>query len=262
MTNDKTMTPEQQQEITELRDRNLTPKQIARKLGLRAAEVTAYIKEQAEETKLARVASGELDPVFECFVNASCAEYYLHENTEPVQETEENIDRGLALVCITRKPKYDRFTVCTYLLDVWCLGVKDTMGPRQLNSVEYKQMLDYAYRGFPEGHQKITLEQAQSLVYSAVDYAEQLGFQPHRDFKRSRQHLGKWSGQPKIQLGRNGKPFYISGPYDNSEMIINILNKNVGEGNYDYMTKLFDDSDNSESLTESLLPKSLLKELL
>ncbi|MFP4123027.1 hypothetical protein [Coleofasciculus sp.] len=128
------MTPEQKQEITELRDRNLTPKQIARKLGLRAAEVTTYIKEQAEEKTLARVASGELDPVFECFVNANCADYYLHENPDPIQETEDNIDRGLALVCITRKPKYDRFIVCTYLLDVWCLGVKDTMGPRQLNS--------------------------------------------------------------------------------------------------------------------------------
>ncbi|MEQ8998635.1 MAG: DNA-binding response regulator [Coleofasciculus sp. B1-GNL1-01] len=262
MTKDKKMTPEQKQEITELRDRNLTPKQIARKLGLRAAEVTAYIKEQAEEKTLARAASGELDPVVECFVNANCADYYLHENPDPIEETEANIDRGLALVCITRKAKYDRFTVCTYLLDVWCLGVKDTMGPRQLNSVEYKQMLDYAYQGFPEGPQKITLEQAQALVYSAVDYADQLGFKPHQDFQQSRFHLGKWSGQPKIQMGRNGKPFYISGPYDNPETIINILRKNVGEGNFDYMTQLFDDSDESGSFTDSLLTETLLKELL
>lgn len=232
------MTPEQKQEITELRARNLTPKQIARKLGLRATEVTAYIKEQAEEKTLARVASGELEPVVECFVNGNCADYYLHDNPEPVEETEDNIDRGLALVCITRQARYDRFTICTYLLDIWCLGVKDTMAPRQLNLVEYKQTLDYAYQGFPEGRQKITLEQAQALVYSAVEYAEKLGFQPHRDFEKSREHLGKWSGEMKIQCGRNGRPFYISGPYDNPATIINILKRTVGEGNFDHMTDL------------------------
>lgn len=251
------MTPEQQQEITELRARNLTPKQIARKLELRAAEVTAYIKEQAEEKTLARVASGELEPVCECFVNANCADYYLHDNPEPIEETEGNLDQGLALVCITRQAKYDRFTICTYLLDLWCLGVKDTMGPRQLNSSEYKQMLNYTYQCFPEGTQKITLEQAQSLVYSAVEYADQLGFKPHQDFQQSKAHLGKWSGQPKLQMGRNGKPFYVSGPYDNPETIINILRQNVGEGNFDYVTQLFDDSDDSESLTDSMFKKLL-----
>ncbi|WP_421656838.1 hypothetical protein [Leptothermofonsia sp. ETS-13] len=38
------MTPEQIQEIVRLRSQNLAPKQIARQLGLRSAEVTAVIK--------------------------------------------------------------------------------------------------------------------------------------------------------------------------------------------------------------------------
>lgn len=37
------MQPEQEQEIANLRSLNLTPKRIARKLGLRVAEVTAVV---------------------------------------------------------------------------------------------------------------------------------------------------------------------------------------------------------------------------
>ena len=48
------MNPEQQQEILNLRSLNLTPKQIARKLGLRVAEVTAFIKAQAEQSAIAQ----------------------------------------------------------------------------------------------------------------------------------------------------------------------------------------------------------------
>ena len=56
-------------EIVRLRALNLSPKQIARKLGLRPAEVTAVIKAQAEEASLARAERGELPPVEACFIN-------------------------------------------------------------------------------------------------------------------------------------------------------------------------------------------------
>jgi hypothetical protein len=121
------------------------------------------------------------------------------------------------------------------MLDLWCLGVKDTIGPRQMNRMKYLQFIDAVYRGFAEETRKITLEQAQALVFSAINYAGQLGFKPHPDFEKSRSHLGEWSGEPKIQCGRNGKPFYVSGPYDNPDKILKTLRENVGEGNFDYL---------------------------
>lgn len=229
------MQPEQQQAIIDLRTQNLTPKQIARKLGLKVSEVTAFVKEQAHQTSLTRAAAGELDPVEECLVNVSCAEDFLKINGN--QEIDDNdMQRGIAIVSVARKAGYNRLMVCTYLLDLWCLGVKDSLGPQKLDRVEYKQLMEAAYRGFSEGTVEITLEQAQALVFSAVDYAAQLGLSPHPDFEKSRSHLGEWSGEPKIQCGRNGKPFYISGPYDNPVKIIKTLREKVGEGNFDYIT--------------------------
>ena len=228
------MTPEQQQEIINLRVQKLTPKQIARKLGLKVAEVSAAIKEQAEQTTLTRVATGELNPVVECLVNASCAEKFLGNSATQESESDDDMNGGLTIVSVTRQVGYNRLNVCTYMLDLWCLGVKDTIGPRQLNRMKYLQFIEAVYHGFAEETQKITLEQAQTLVFSAVDYAGQLGFKAHPNFEKSRSHLGEWSGEPKIQCGRNGKAFYVSGPYDNPDKILKTLRENVGEGNFDY----------------------------
>ncbi len=109
------------------------------------------------------------------------------------------------------------------------------MGPRKLSLVEYEQLIENAYRSFSESATKISLEQAQAIVFSALEYAASLGFSPHRDFEQARPHLGQWSGETRIQCGRNGKPFYINGPYDNPQKIINTLKSSVGEGNFDYL---------------------------
>jgi hypothetical protein len=64
---------------------------------------------------------------------------------------------------------------------------------------------------------EITLEQAQAIVYGAVDYAHSLDFEPRRDLNTKAQiHLGL---RPEtllpIEFGKDGQPFCMSGPYDN-----------------------------------------------
>jgi hypothetical protein len=231
------MTPEQEQEIVALRDRKLTPKQIARKLGLRVSEVSGFIKNRAEQTAIAHVEAGELDPIVECLVNGSCVDrYFPGESPQETEEDEETLE-GMALVSVARNSGFNRITVCTYLVDLWCLGVKDTMGPRQIDPGEYSVFKDMVYRGFDDVRQ-ISLEQAQAIVFSAVEYAAKLGFSPHPDFEETKPHLGQWSGEPRIECGRDGKPFYMSGPYDNPLKVIKTLRESVGEGNFDYVTAM------------------------
>lgn len=229
------MNPEQQQEILDLRARKLTPKQIARKLGLKVSEVNGFLQARAQETALVRAASGELDPIAKCFVNTVCAKSLLEGKGNQPQE-DEGVG-GLGLVSVARSPGANRFEVCNYLVDYWCLGVKDILGPRKLGSSKYPQFIQNSYSRFPDGYQEITLEQAQAIVLGGVDYAAKLGFSPHKDFEQSRPLLGEWSGQPQLEFGRNGKPFYISGPYDSEMRIIETLRRNVGEGNFDYIAQ-------------------------
>lgn len=233
------MTPEQEQAIVDLRSRNVAPKQIARQLGLRPAEVSAFLKAQAEQVTATRVASGELNPVFECLVNKNCLSA-LTSLPKPKAETPENegLDdegAGYAIVTVARTAGFNRLEVCTYLVDVWCLGVKDVSGLRKVDPTTYKDFVGFAYREFPGGTEKISLEMAQAIVLGSVEYAAKLGLQPHRDFAPVRSHLGDWNGEPVLNFGKDGQPFYMNGPYDDPMKILKILRENVGEGNFDYL---------------------------
>lgn len=233
------MDSEQTQEILSLREKKLTPKQIARKMGLKVSDVTGFLKEQAEQAAIAREESGELPPVFECLVNANCIPRLFPPEDELLTQSEDDLenisDPGMAIVTVTRSPGFNRFITCSYLVDYWCLGVKDASGPRKYNRSEYERITALYYESFIGGAEKISLTEAQGIIWGAVEYAEKLGLKPHHDFEKAKKYLGEWDGEVKLEFGKNGKPFYTSGPYDNSASIINTLNKSVGEGNYNCM---------------------------
>jgi hypothetical protein len=206
----------------------LTSKQIARKLGLKVAQVNSVIKASAEQTAIARGKTGELAPVAQCLVNTECARRLLEG-----QAPNEDELGGLGVVLVARNTGYKSFVACTYLVDYWCLGLKDTIGERKVNDIKYQQFVNLCYGRLTDGYQEISLEQAQAIVYGAIDYAEGLGLKPHRDFQKTKDHLGTWDGKPKLTFGRQGKPFFFSRPYDDSERIIQTLRQNVGEGNFE-----------------------------
>ncbi|MCC3420435.1 MAG: DNA-binding response regulator [Microcoleus sp. PH2017_01_SCD_O_A] len=224
------MQPEQEQEILNLRDRQLTPKQIARKLGLKASEVSSFLISQAEQTALASAEKGELLPVAQCLVDVNFANALLRNET-----TEAG---GLGLVMVTRSKGYNRFVATSYLIDYWCLGVKDAMPPRNCNDSQYKNLVELSYSQFGQEYEEISLEQAQALVWGAIAYAKKLGFKPHRDFEESKAHLGEPTSEISLKFGRDGKPYYIEGPYDNTTKIINTLRNSVGDGNFDFLHEI------------------------
>jgi hypothetical protein len=228
------MNPEQIQEITRLRSLNLSPKQIARNLKLRPAEVTEILRHQAATLDLERAARGEVAPLYNCMVNVSAAQLLLDPNVpqDLIEET------GFAQVFIARSER-QRLSVCSYLVDYWCLGVKDTFGPRKMDRFEYETMLeDLSYR-FGESFKEVTLEEAQAIVFGAIDYAAGLGFDPHPDFTASKAHLGqRRDALIPIEFGKDSKPMYVTGPYDNPDRILTKLQQTVGKGNYNYIRSI------------------------
>ena len=234
------MTPAQIEEITQLRSRKVSPKQIARKLGLRPAEVTAIIKQQSEAGHIQQT----LPELKAILINESAAQHLLERSSKKglfgrkKGEADRN-GNGLTQVFLLRVDEKNRHWVSSYLIDYWCLGVKDTFGPRQVTRKQYDDMLWQTEDRFEEKLQEITLEQAQAIVFGAVDYAKGLGLEPHSDFRRSRAHLGP---RPEtlmtIEFGKDGMPYFITGPYDDSVKVIKTLRETVGEGNFHYIAGL------------------------
>jgi hypothetical protein len=224
------MEADQIQEIHRLRGLSLSPKEIARSLKLRPVEVNEILRQQATAIELERIASGEVDPLYNCMVNELGAMLLSPKATKDSIKS-----KGFVQVIIARTHR-QQLSVCSYLVDHWCLGVKDAFGPKSMNKVEYNSMLQSASHTFQEDFIEVTLEQAQAIVFGGVDYAARLGIEPHRDFAAAKSHLGT---QPDsllpIEFGRDGKPYYTNGPYDDAEKIIAKLNRSVGKGNYNYM---------------------------
>ena len=89
--------------------------------------------------------------------------------------------------------------MCSYLIDTWCLGVKNVIGPKRMNRRELKALTASVLRAVAMSHMiTVPLELAQHLVLGAVEFAGRLGFEPHRDFKLARSALGSWEGPSAI----------------------------------------------------------------
>jgi hypothetical protein len=233
------MTPEQADEILRLRNAKVAPKQIARKLNLRPAEVSAFIRDRAEANYLEKAKSGDLQPLQSCLLNRWAAQHLLGKKSAKKTQGVE----GLGEIIVARQ-EHNRLLVGSYLIDYWCLGVKDAMPPRPMGTHEFQLFVGSCTDRFNEPFVDITLEQAQSIVYGAIDYARKLGFEPHRDFNTKAQaHLGL---RPEtlipLEFGKDGQPLFISGPYDDVPKIMRTLEASVGAGNFHYLTALGDPS--------------------
>jgi hypothetical protein len=221
--------------VAQLRRAGRTPKEIARALGMRPAEVALLIRAIGATTPTREA------PLAGCWVTDHWADRLTvtrHAEwpgmSAPASDAGQS---GLAGVLVARDTG-SKATVCGYLVDAWCLGVKDTLGPK---SVERRKLPEFVSRFFGTWRQPpvpAPLELARHLVFGAVDYARGLGFEPHPDFARGATLLGEWTeGSSDVTFGMDGTPMYISGPHDDARTIVATLRKAVGDGNFGFLAQ-------------------------
>ncbi|MFJ1709685.1 hypothetical protein [Kitasatospora sp. NPDC088346] len=170
--------------VLELRAAGSGSKQIARALGMRPAQAGALLRQAAES--LAGGTAPADRPVVGCWVSAgwtaglglaaapAWAEADLHA-AEP--ET-----AGFAQVLVARQERASRVTVCGFLVDVHCLGVKNTIEPEVIGAGSLPAYLRGYYSAFDRPPLSIELDQARTIVHGAVAYARSLGFSPATGF--------------------------------------------------------------------------------
>lgn len=157
-------------------------------------------------------------PYHECFLN------------------EQGLDRGLVNVFISKKQASGNYVFTLFLVDIYCLGVKNVLLNFNLSDIDYDDFLGKLFQS--DEYISCDLADAHNIIYGAIDYAEELGFKPHKDFAIAEHILDADlidDGIDEIEFGNNGKPLFVAGPYDNVNRIIAVLERNVGEGNYDYV---------------------------
>jgi hypothetical protein len=148
---------------------------------------------------------------------------------------------GLAVVVIARRQPNGNLVFGNYLVDYYCLGVKDTYFNADIPRGEFQNdAMPTMFRAAGKPI-KISPDLAHEIIYGGIEYAKQFGFRPHRDFAQSQSILDPPDAHPrtgKVKFGKDGKPFFISGPRDNVDAILRQLARTAGEGNYHYLMEM------------------------
>ncbi len=153
---------------------------------------------------------------------------------------------GLDTVIVSRIMPSGKLIVGMYLMDLYCLGVKNTVFRFAMTTIEFKEFIEMVQEQERRDFFEISPSMASNLVFGGLDYAEQLGFRPEKDFALTKYIIDEdlvTEDIDNIEFGQNGKPTFIQGPYDNVKSILATLNKNVGEGNYEYVMMLSENDD-------------------
>lgn len=219
----------------ELRAANRSPKEIARALGVRPSAVAPLMRMIAREE-----AAAEPEPaVIGCWVSPNWSAGLTVQGHQdwPARDVADIGFGGLAGVMVARRHRPRRVSVCGYLVDGYCLGVKNALGPEVLNDRDLPGFVGRFFQAFKDAGEPVEapLELARHLVWGAVDYARELGFSPHADFQRASGHLGTWQETSDINFGRDGVPLYIHGPYDDLAAVTRTLTQSVGAGNFHFV---------------------------
>lgn len=160
-----------------------------------------YIKEKAR-----------LLPIDKCYINSDWK------------------DKGLAQIVVTRKKANGNYVVGVYLVDTFCMGVKDTFCRHDMSEDEILQMNDKISSGF--GLEEIPYVEAHNLIYGGIAFAEDADIPPHKDFALSKYVLEEDTDDiPLIEYeyGKDGKYFLVVGPNSRDRLYLDRLFKKFGD---------------------------------
>ncbi len=144
---------------------------------------------------------------------------------------------GLANILLARSHTNGNITFGLYLVDLNCLGVKDSHFKFNIPRFELDELL----AAMNEKMEMVEVEYAMvhNIIFAGLEFAEDYGFKPYKDFSATTRFMLEEDTDEieliEIDCGMNGKPVYMQGPFDNYrdvQKVVAQLNKTAGEGNY------------------------------
>jgi hypothetical protein len=118
-------------------------------------------------------------------------------------------DDGIGYLAIARQESKGGVIFAVFLVDVFCLGVKNAFW----RAGDFQEMV-----GHMEKSQRMAAINPACLakiVKGAVEYAQSFGFPPHPDYRHASillDGIDTADCPNQFKFGRDGRPFYIQGP--------------------------------------------------
>ncbi|MBF0568842.1 MAG: hypothetical protein HQK95_08255 [Nitrospirae bacterium] len=165
--------------------------------------------------------------------------------SSPIHEcliSETLFDMGMGHVIISRRVSGDRIGFCMFLLDVYCLGVKNAFASTVTMAEYERKIVHSGINQFVD----IQCACAVKLVEDAVAYAKGLGFSPQKDYGGAKKIFGDINPKDcstEYTFGKDGKPYFITGPHDTlatCKKIMDTLTKSCGSDGFHFTAPVFE----------------------
>lgn len=149
--------------------------------------------------------------------------------------TEDVGESGLVEVVVTRLHKGGKRTFGAYLIDKFCLGVKDAFFNVRMEETDYEDFI----KSLKERYilRKISYNEAHNLVYGAIAFAEEAGIQPCADFSLAKYVLEEDTDDvPLIQydFGKDGRHLLVAHNQSEADLYLPVMRANLGS-DFSYM---------------------------
>ncbi len=151
-------------------------------------------------------------------------------------------------VVVMRRHVNSNITLGFYLVDLLCLGIKDTFYKFNVPEFEAEEMFGDNIDFFTA----VDYNLAHNIVFAGHDFAMEFDIPPHKDFTLTKNILAEDNDNvPLIEIAVgdkfDGKPHLMINPYGQGKWALEKLIKNAGEGNYHYTTEddIDDDGDDN-----------------
>lgn len=134
---------------------------------------------------------------------------------------------GIYVAVVTRVHSSGKITAGLYLIDMYCLGVKDSFYYRAMDPDEFKdRVLSERFGDFEETE----YAEVHNLIYGALEYAEEAGIDPCPEFRVSEYILEPDDDRIPLMyfdFGHDGVRELVIGPDRKEKSYIPTLEKNV-----------------------------------
>jgi hypothetical protein len=151
-------------------------------------------------------------------------------------------ETGTATLILARGAPATGLIMASFLLDAFCLGVKDAF-LREIEASDLEEAIEAMEIAAPVAEMEPAY--ARKLLREAVAYARALGFDPPREYGTAKLLFGDVSAdacEVEFQFGQEGRPVYIPGSSDTpaqTRQRLDQLRRAVGENGFDF----FDEGD-------------------
>ncbi len=140
--------------------------------------------------------------------------------------------RGMSEVIVARLRPNGNILFGCYLLDTYCLGVKNVMYHHDYAPEEFDQFVEKVFANF-DGYIECPYEDAHNLIYSALEFADEAGIDPHPDFTNVAEYILEEDTDDiplkEYPMGHDGKYLLIEGPSHIERRYVKMLSERLGD---------------------------------